>query len=305
MPLPVCCPSARPARRRLASAGMALLFVAGGARLASAAPAAYLVDVWGTEKNLPNSTVTSIAQTPDGYLWLGTYDGLARFDGSRFVTFDHLNHARIQELDVDVTGTLWINTFRGGLTALKNGVFRRELPDQAVFDLHTRLVSSSSNAVVFVTQFGTVFEHKLDGPGEEPARGGHGPPRQSSWNTLTPPGEMRPLFQCVDRNGILWFLSREGNIIRVVDKEFTALPENGGLGSKRVLTLVADARGAVWAGAENEIGRWNGSRFETMTPTNGEANYHRPCFFPPGPGRCGFWTGTGCANRRGGSGWRK
>ena len=87
---------------------MALLFVAGGARLASAAPAAYLVDVWGTEKNLPNSTVTSIAQTPDGYLWLGTYDGLARFDGSRFVTFDPLNHARIQELDVDVTGTLWI-----------------------------------------------------------------------------------------------------------------------------------------------------------------------------------------------------
>src|SRR4029077_17535226 len=52
----------------------------------------YLIDVWDTEdNNLPNSTVTAIAQTPDGYLWIGTYDGLARFDGFRFVTYEPVN----------------------------------------------------------------------------------------------------------------------------------------------------------------------------------------------------------------------
>ena len=207
MPLPVCCRDARPARR-LACAGIALLVLAGGAPPAAAAQPAYLVDVWGTDKNLPNSTVTSIAQTPDGYLWLGTYDGLARFDGSRFATFDHLNHARIQELYLDATGTLWINTFRGGLTSFKNGVFRRELPDQATFDLRTVLVSSSSNAVVFVTQFGTVFERKLDVSADAASPGAPPPPR--AWNVLTPPADVRPIFQCVDRSGVLWFLSREG-----------------------------------------------------------------------------------------------
>ena len=126
---------------------------------AIAAPADYLVDTWDTENGLPGSTVTAIAQTPDGYLWVGTYAGLARFDGVRFVTFDpsnkpELSQARVQGLFLDASGTLWINTFRGGLTSYRNGVFRNELPDQAAFDLHTRLAASSSNLVTFVTQFG-------------------------------------------------------------------------------------------------------------------------------------------------------
>ena len=78
----------------------------------------YLIDVWDTEDGLPNSTVTAVAQTPDGYLWVGTYDGLARFDGVRFVTFDpgntpELRHARVQALYVDTSGTLWIDTYPG------------------------------------------------------------------------------------------------------------------------------------------------------------------------------------------------
>lgn len=43
----------------------------------------YLVDVWTSENGLPDSSVTAIAQTPDVYLWIGIYNGLARFDGVR------------------------------------------------------------------------------------------------------------------------------------------------------------------------------------------------------------------------------
>src|SRR5208282_2882574 len=98
--------------RTLASAGLACAI---GARAsgADAPPQDYLIDVWDTEDGLPNSTVTAVAQTPDGYLWVGTYDGLARFDGVRFVTFDPVNtpelgHARIQGLATDASGRLWI-----------------------------------------------------------------------------------------------------------------------------------------------------------------------------------------------------
>ena len=239
---------------------------------AELAPVNYLVDVWDTENNLPSSTVTAIAQTPDGYLWVGTYNGLARFDGARFVTFDPentpgLSQPRIQGLFVDANGTLWINTYRGGLTSYRSGVFRNEWRDQATFDLHTTLVSSSSNSVVFVTQFGEVLRRD---------------PTQSNtrWKVLAPPTGSRPLFQCVGGDGRLWFLARDGHILTVADNGFRPLPQDGGLAEKHIYTLVADASGRVWAGAENEIGCWDGSRFEDMTPTNGEATLQPQVLFP-------------------------
>src|SRR5688572_19614976 len=45
-------------------------------------------EVWLTENGLPQNTVHSIAQTTDGYIWIGTEEGLARFDGVRFTVFD-------------------------------------------------------------------------------------------------------------------------------------------------------------------------------------------------------------------------
>jgi hypothetical protein len=58
------------------------------ASIATAQPRDYLVDVWDTERGLPSSLVASLAQTPQGYLWVATQNGLLRFDGLRFVAFD-------------------------------------------------------------------------------------------------------------------------------------------------------------------------------------------------------------------------
>ena len=66
-----------------------------------ASPEDYLVDVWDTDSGLPHSTVTSIVQTPDGYLWLGTlHGGLARFDGVRFVNFHPGNTPELDDAEV-------------------------------------------------------------------------------------------------------------------------------------------------------------------------------------------------------------
>src|SRR6476646_8562249 len=48
----------------------------------------YLHDSWGTERGLPGESITAIAQTSDGYLWIGTDKGLVRFDGLNFHQFD-------------------------------------------------------------------------------------------------------------------------------------------------------------------------------------------------------------------------
>ena len=77
---------------------------------------------------LPQDNVVSIAQTPDGYLWLGTEEGLARFDGLRFTIFDKSNTPELKSNDiyallVDRTGNLWIGTGGGGVLRMTQGKF--------------------------------------------------------------------------------------------------------------------------------------------------------------------------------------
>src|SRR5688572_32136660 len=74
--------------------------------------------VWLTENGLPQNTVHAIAQTRDGYVWIGTEEGLARFDGIKFTLFDKQNTPQlksnyIRTLMVDRVGALWIGTAEG------------------------------------------------------------------------------------------------------------------------------------------------------------------------------------------------
>src|SRR5215468_10158705 len=80
---------------------------------------------WKVRDGFTKGAVTSIAQTPDGYLWLGTEYGLVRFDGVRAVPWQppagqQLPNANVQNLLVTKDGTLWIGTFKG-LASWKEG----------------------------------------------------------------------------------------------------------------------------------------------------------------------------------------
>ena len=66
----------------------------------AATGANYSIQVWQTEEGLPQNSVNTVIQTRDGYLWLGTFGGLVRFDGLRFTVF---NGANTPELNNGVT----------------------------------------------------------------------------------------------------------------------------------------------------------------------------------------------------------
>jgi signal transduction histidine kinase/ligand-binding sensor domain-containing protein len=95
-----------------------------------AAPAQeYGFDVWTTANGLPQNTVTGVVQTPDGYLWLSTFDGLARFDGVRFTIFDKGNtkgivNNRFARLFADREGAIYAVTENNIVTVYRQGVFR-------------------------------------------------------------------------------------------------------------------------------------------------------------------------------------
>jgi ligand-binding sensor domain-containing protein len=79
----------------------------------------YARGVWRAPLSLPHDSVTAIVQSRDGYLWLGTIEGLARFDGVRSVVFDKSNTPAfadnwVKALLEDRAGRIWIGTLSGG-----------------------------------------------------------------------------------------------------------------------------------------------------------------------------------------------
>src|SRR6478609_6562669 len=111
-------PSERQPRKRISSghagllAGL-LLWLIGWVCPASAQT--WKVSNWHVDDGLPNGDVTAIAQTPDGYLWVGTSLGVARFDGIKFTVFranevPGLADSRVVSLLAAKDGTLWVGT---------------------------------------------------------------------------------------------------------------------------------------------------------------------------------------------------
>ena len=90
------------------------------------AEAPYTIDKWDTENGLPNNEVIALTQTRDGYLWLGTLNGLVRFDGIHFEVLDEnntpgLNGSRIVSLFEDSKTNFWIGTETAGVALMKDG----------------------------------------------------------------------------------------------------------------------------------------------------------------------------------------
>jgi signal transduction histidine kinase/ligand-binding sensor domain-containing protein len=95
---------------------------------ALAASPNYFTRTWQVEQGLPQNKVTAVVQARDGYLWLGTYNGLARFDGVRFTVFNdnntpELHSSRITSLFETADSTLWIGTESGDVSQYKDGHF--------------------------------------------------------------------------------------------------------------------------------------------------------------------------------------
>ncbi len=78
----------------------------------------WTIQTWQVDDGLPDSSATAMAQTPDRYLWFGTFDGLVRFDGATFTVLDpdntpQLPGRKIVNLHTDQRGWLWISTTQG------------------------------------------------------------------------------------------------------------------------------------------------------------------------------------------------
>jgi ligand-binding sensor domain-containing protein len=118
----------------------------------------YRFDTWTTDNGLPQNGVREIKQTPDGYLWFTTFDGLVRFDGIRFTTFGKSNtkgiiNNRFTGLYCDRDGTLYATTMEDGiLTVYQNGVFSSYNSEQVPGHYINKIMPDESGELRFLVE---------------------------------------------------------------------------------------------------------------------------------------------------------
>jgi signal transduction histidine kinase/ligand-binding sensor domain-containing protein len=217
----------------------------------------YMVKTWGVDEGLPESSVTDVVQTPEGYLWVSTLNsGLARFDGVRFVNFSvpfasQFISGGVRRLFVDEAGILWINGFGNYLAKLEAGAFHLERAQPAVLNY---LVGQKPNHIVFATKDGQLLERS------------HGDDSTNSWKVVFAPGAGQNNHFFQDTGGNFWYRSTNGGVWRLSGERAEEMPTPG----EPISALAGDARGMVVVGTASGLFRWNNDQFEPLTPTNGE-----------------------------------
>lgn len=140
---------------------VAVLVILGIAACGSAA-AQYQIDRWTTEQGLPQGTVVDIKQTPDGFIWVSTLGGLARFDGVSVGVFDtgtnpELPNSRLAGMRLDDDGQLWVLTQERYLMRFRDGRFLIASETDGLPAKTVGVVTLDDGRVVAETVKGTVI----------------------------------------------------------------------------------------------------------------------------------------------------
>jgi signal transduction histidine kinase/ligand-binding sensor domain-containing protein/CheY-like chemotaxis protein len=193
--------------------------------VAASAPETPQFRQFGVADGLPSSGTTALARDRDGYLWIGTKDGLARYDGVGFRIYRHipgdstaLPDNNVQALHVDAANRLWVGVEGQGLSVMsadRDGFRQINRANQPLLqsDDVWAITSTADGALWFGTYAGGLYR-----------------------------------------------LDRHDRLVRFLPQ--TNNPHS--LPAENVLALAVDARGTLWVGTTNGLARWTPQGFETI-----------------------------------------
>src|SRR5215510_5323817 len=198
------------------------------------------IDTWTTDNGLPQNSVTGLTQTPDGYIWFTTNDGLARFDGVRFKVFNKSNtpeitNNRMVGAFVDKSGRLWAQLEDGGILFYEKGVFGVAMkPGEVPIRLRSPFFDDPSGGVIFYVNH--KHYHYKD-------------------------GKFVPLqIEGLSENSVIVMTDREGGLWFSDAKEFRRIKDGniktydlGGFSTGEVFKAAyEDRQGVIWLGFADE-----------------------------------------------------
>lgn len=198
---------------------------------------------WEREQGLPQNVVRALAQTRDGYLWIGSDDGVARFDGTRFVSFgerEGLRGGPVRTLYEDRHGAFWIGTAGSGLTRWQDGqaatfTTGEGLPSDSI----TALAEDGDGRLWVGTEKGLAWW-------QDGRWGAAGAAEQFKGQPIA--------FLSGNREGALWVGVRGAGVFRWQDGRFIALPDASVAALLRnAHCLLEDKAGRIWVGAGDDF----------------------------------------------------
>ncbi|HOX57743.1 MAG TPA: two-component regulator propeller domain-containing protein [Candidatus Paceibacterota bacterium] len=260
------------------------------------AGAEFVISFWRTGEGLPVNDVRDLAETPDGYLWLGTHHGLVRFDGARFETFlrtptGQRYGTRVGPLEIDGQGRLWLAPDEVGLIRLDSSGFSELLTNGAFLRNRAEsLCSDGTNTILWVDDEGGLGQVSTEPPNKAshlagPASGASRWVRDyagqlwlasplslqlyqaGQWRDAAVPGSAS-MVVAPRRAGGLW-VAREAKLrfVRADGSrgEVTDFPWRG---QSRVTCMREDRRGRLWIGTVSQgLYCYAASEFSHVMPT--------------------------------------
>ena len=276
--------------------------------------------LWQTENGLPQNTVHAIAQTRDGYLWVATEAGLARFDGVRFAIFDKQNTPQLKSnyvraLCADRRGRLWLGTTDGLLKFADDQFTNVALPADPA-DNSINLIYEETDGNILVATNNGLFRFS-DGAGKQFQSGAKGGMRgvqslfadrdgalwlgTSTGLSRFKDGQLTDYNAQADLNGRsivaitqtadgrLWFATLDG-LICLCDAKLTIYTAREGLPGSRINALYADREGSLWLATTAGLYRFADGRFDAYSAGDGLSTAIILALFEDAEGS--LWVGT-------------
>jgi signal transduction histidine kinase/ligand-binding sensor domain-containing protein len=277
----------------------------------------YTRALWTQADGLPQDSIRSIAQTSDGYLWLGTDDGLARFDGYEFVIFNKnkgfLPSNSIETLSGGRDNTLWIGT-SNGLVRYRNGQFQTFTTADGLADNFILSLFEDDDGVLWIAcgvylnrfEHGKFFkyppEHLL--PVKTPRRisrdrhhslliTGIGGLVRKVGDRFEPvlkldEGAGQVVALTGDRSDNVWIGGR-GLIRRTAEGLVTTFGPGDGLPGELVRAVIEDRDGNIWTGTTEGLARLENGHFVIQAVDGKRSGNWVRCMFEDREGN--LWVG--------------
>ena len=281
-------------------------------------PNEYLIADWNTSDGIPYTAVRELHQSADGYLWVCTRGGLARFDGRTFTAFTKANTPALLDEEVfDIAdtadGTIWAATQRGVLWYQEGRWYRP--PELLEIDAESvRWLERDGDAMLIAStggihRFGGGRLSRIPVPAEVDLNNLRGIRRagdqdwiiiaQTSWRLLH--GEAIPLADAggtvidevyaavADTDGT-WWIGAEGGLYQLRGRAATLVPELAGRAVPSTRCLLFDRDHNLWIGTRGDLLRHSPGRIDVMQRAGHDTTANFLCLLEDSEGN--LWGGN-------------